>query len=301
MTCYNPRFAWQLKVPNAAGKTPLQFNNPNSAAYKQIMVPCGACFGCQLDKSRDWAVRIMHEARYHKCTSFITLTYAKNPWSLNKVDFKNFMKRLRKQLDKQGIRIRFFQSAEYGSKLGRPHHHAIIFGHDFPDKTIRKMRGEYKVYNSDFLKKTWGHGRVEVGTLTIKSAQYVAAYLTKKRKDRRWYKGRMPEYGTMSRMPGIGKKWLDDYESDCYPQDICYVNPQWRCKPPKYYDYLLSKKNKAMYQKVKLARAKKLENARAEDYRMERMIQKKHCKITKIMLYSERTYENENIEAEGEM
>lgn len=38
-------------------------------------VPCGRCIGCKLERSRQWAVRLMHEAQLHERTSFITLTY----------------------------------------------------------------------------------------------------------------------------------------------------------------------------------------------------------------------------------
>lgn len=40
-----------------------------------IKLPCGRCTGCRLEKSRQWAIRLMHEAQLHDRTSFITLTY----------------------------------------------------------------------------------------------------------------------------------------------------------------------------------------------------------------------------------
>lgn len=41
-----------------------------------IGLPCGQCIGCRLDKSRDWAQRMVHEASLHMDNVFITLTYA---------------------------------------------------------------------------------------------------------------------------------------------------------------------------------------------------------------------------------
>ena len=127
-----------------------------------IQVPCGQCIGCRLERSRQWAMRCVHEAQLHDYNSFITLTYDDQHLpqnaSLRKEDFQKFMKRLRKELD---YPIRFFHCGEYGenafkgkfssqpsvkrkqmkhleqyklSALGRPHYHAIIFGHDFPDR-----------------------------------------------------------------------------------------------------------------------------------------------------------------------
>ena len=47
-----------------------------------------------------------------------------------------------------------------------------------------------------------------------------------------------PEYVTMSRRPGIGSKWFDQYQSDVYPKDFTTVRGK-KIKPPKYYDRLL--------------------------------------------------------------
>ena len=41
---------------------------------KGFNLPCGQCWGCRLQHSREWAVRCMHEAQMHEHNSFITLT-----------------------------------------------------------------------------------------------------------------------------------------------------------------------------------------------------------------------------------
>lgn len=53
-----------------SGKLP-----PLPPSSKQFPLPCGKCTGCKLERSRQWAVRLMHEAQLHERTSFITLTY----------------------------------------------------------------------------------------------------------------------------------------------------------------------------------------------------------------------------------
>lgn len=72
-----------------------------------MMVPCGNCIACRLEKSRQWAVRCMHEASLYDDNCFITLTF--NPeslrkfcklglngcYSLNKEHMQDFNKRLR--------------------------------------------------------------------------------------------------------------------------------------------------------------------------------------------------------------
>lgn len=93
-------------------------------------VPCGQCIGCRLAHSRDWATRCMHEAHMHESSSFITLTYSPEHLpengSLVRKHFTDFLKRLRKALG--SVKIRYFGCGEYGSKLERPHYHAIIVG-----------------------------------------------------------------------------------------------------------------------------------------------------------------------------
>lgn len=46
---------------------------------------------------------------------------------------------------------------------------------------------------------------------------------------------RSPEYTTMSRRPGIGSLWFDEFNKDVFPHDYVVVNGR-RCRPPKYYD-----------------------------------------------------------------
>lgn len=67
-------------------------------------LPCGQCAGCLLERSRQWALRCVHESLMHEENLFLTLTYndetlksRDNPWTLVKKDFQDFMKRLRKK------------------------------------------------------------------------------------------------------------------------------------------------------------------------------------------------------------
>ena len=66
--------------------------------YRNFKVPCGQCTGCRLERSRQWAVRMMHEAKSHADNCFITLTYSDDFLPTGKTlvlkDFQDFMKRL---------------------------------------------------------------------------------------------------------------------------------------------------------------------------------------------------------------
>ena len=41
-----------------------------------IEMPCGNCLACKIQRSREWAMRLLHELEYWEKATFITLTYA---------------------------------------------------------------------------------------------------------------------------------------------------------------------------------------------------------------------------------
>jgi hypothetical protein len=104
----------------------------------------------------------------------------------------------------------------------------------------------------------WGKGHVEYGRVTTESAAYTASYTLKKvygREAEEWYAGRVPEYMTMSRRPGIGSIWLDRYMREVYIHDSCIVDGR-EVKPPDFYDERLRVKDEALYTRIKVARKK---------------------------------------------
>lgn len=176
----------------------------------------------------------MHEAQLHDHNSFVTLTYADAPLSLEYGDFQVFMRRLRKA---RGY-ARFFCSGEYGDERGRPHFHAVLFGVRFEDgRYLGKSPGGFKLYESADLLSLWRLGHCSVGSVTFESAAYVARYVVKKvtgEAAAEHYGGRRPEFAQMSRKPGIGSKWLEQYWSDVYPRGKVVVNGV-EANPPRFY------------------------------------------------------------------
>lgn len=221
-----------------------------------MRIPCGQCMGCRLDRAGDWATRIAHEAQLHQANSFLTLTYSEQhlpeDLSLSVRHVQLFMKRLRRSLEPE--QIRFFGCGEYGDKFKRPHYHLIIFGWDFPDKfPWRKTGSGYVVYRSPKLEQIWPFGHVEIGTVTTQSAGYVARYVTKKvhgddevakaaymrekvdpdtGEIRKW--SVMKEFVVMSRKPGIGSGWFEQFACDAFPSDFVVIDGMRR-RVPRYY------------------------------------------------------------------
>lgn len=274
MPCYRPLIGYRSFRTNPNGKRNIVFNKNEGFSDLEIKLPCGQCIGCKLERSRQWAIRCMHESTLHKHNSFITLTYnndhlPKNQ-NLNKKHFQDFMKRLRKTY---GAGIRFFHCGEYGDKKGRPHYHACIFGLEFKDKKIWKIHKGQKYYTSESLEKLWPFGFSTIGDVTFQSAAYVARYITKKITGKNAFlhynkidletgeilREIQPEYTTMSRRPGIGKDWLTKYTNDVYNHDFIIINGK-KIKPPKYYDRQYEILNPEKFSKIKRQRVKQGKN-----------------------------------------
>lgn len=252
MPCFHPLTAFRLSNGSVVFAE-------RGDVVKQLQLPCGRCVGCRLERSRQWAIRIMHESQCHDSNCFITLTYddAHLPegGSLKYPDFQRFMKRLRKSLP--GRSVRYFVAGEYGDGLGRPHFHACIFGYDFSSSKLSPVRKNSQgdiIYSSDELSVLWPYGFSSVGALTFQSAAYVARYVLKKvtgSKSNAHYQvvepdtgeivgSRTPEFCAMSLKPGIGSAWFSRFHSDVFPHDYVVANGH-PSKPPRYYDVLLKR------------------------------------------------------------
>lgn len=227
---------------------------------ESLLIPCGQCVGCRLERSRQWAVRCMNEASMHAENCFITLTYKDAPSSLNYRDFQLFMKRLRKHFP----RVRFYMCGEYGEKGDRPHFHACLFGMNFPDR----VKFGRSLYRSALLEKLWPHGYSSIGEVTFESAAYVARYIMKKvtgddaiehyaygvDPDTGEVLTRTPEFCHMSLKPGIGAKWLEKYVTDVYPTGAMVVRGV-ESSPPRYYDKLFRRIDRKEFDYMKSDRA----------------------------------------------
>ncbi len=272
MACYSPLRAFRSREL-VDGKRAIVFSRREGYADLEVMLPCGQCIGCRLEKSRQWAMRCMHEASSHDENCFITLTYDDEHLpafgSLDRQAFSLFMKRLRKHYEPQ--RIRFYSCGEYGDESGRPHYHALLFGFDFPDKVVFCKRGDHTCWRSPALELLWPFGLSELGSVSFDSAAYVARYVVKKvtgeLADAHYERvdsstGEMVqierEYATMSRKPGIGRDWIDKYKGEVYRDDSVIVNGH-HCKPVRYYDDVMAKEQPELVAFLKRKRARNID------------------------------------------
>lgn len=233
MACYSPISGF--RAPGGS----VTFDRNVGFVDLPVTVSCGRCVGCRLERSRQWAVRCVHEAQMHDANCFLTLTYddehLPEDGSLDVKHWQDFAKRMRKR----GIKFRYFHCGEYGEENARPHYHAAIFGYGFHgDRKPWIQSRENTLYRSALLEGLWTYGHSSIGELTFQSAAYVARYVMKKvtgDQAEDHYQGRKPEYTTMSRRPGIGATWLAKFKNDVYPNDQVISNGR-PAKPPKFYD-----------------------------------------------------------------
>lgn len=264
MPCEFPLKAYRTEELSPSGKRLITFNPlraVNSIAPMEF--PCNNCMGCRLERSRQWAVRMMHEAKFYDQNCFITLTYSNETvptdFSLNLRHWQLFMKRLRQSCPQ---RLRFFACGEYGDENLRPHYHAIIFNHDFHDKKLHSYNKQKQpIYTSDTLSKIWQMGHVTTQDVTFKSAAYVARYVTKKINgtlaadyyfrrspvDGNPYQVK-PEFAVMSRRPGLGSAYAEKFKSDFYPSGYIVVDGV-KQSPPSFYKKKLSEEEQATLRK----------------------------------------------------
>lgn len=282
MPCYHPLSGWYAKSRNVSGKRSIVFSLEEGFKDKPVQVPCGNCIGCKLEKARQWALRCQHESLFHDRSCFVTLTYETLPagGSLVPKDYVDFMKRLRWWYGDE--RVRFFQCGEYGEALSRPHHHALLFGVGFPDLRFYKDAGNARLFVSRKLEELWGHGMCVVGEATFESAGYVARYALKKVVGPgadSYYQGRVPEYLTMSRRPGIGAGYVGKYGVGVLKQDFVIVRGR-KCKPPRYYDDSVAKLVPSVVKRVKSRR--RAAAAASVDNSGSRLVVREVCKISQV-------------------
>lgn len=245
MPCFSPLKGYRSATRGANGKYGISFKPQGAFIDLPVEVACGQCLGCRMKRAQEWAIRCVQEAQGYKDNCFMTLTYRDTdiPYagSLRPKDFTDFMKRLRKRISP--TKIRFFQCGEYGENLGRPHHHCLIFGWKPDDLKLRRVDGDKRLYQSSLIDDLWGKGYVWIGDITVESASYCAKYIMKKVTGANadsHYNGRVPEYITMSRRPGIGRFWIDKYFPQVYKEDKVVYGLGKVAKPPRYYDKVFS-------------------------------------------------------------
>lgn len=251
------------------GKTLCWSSKRYSKEFPTFPFPCGKCLECRAEQGATKAVRCVHEARMHRDSCFITLTYDDRflPKRLVDSHVVNFVKRLRDRYSVGGD-IGVVRTGEYGDANKRPHWHLLVFGWS-PRDAVFKYTSDHgdKVYSSlllghrdksdvdnfclpklhpgrddaRFKKMLWKFGIAEFGSLTMKSASYCCRYALKKLvhgkdQDHDFH----PRHNFRNRI-AIGRRWIELYWRDVFTVGACVIDGVRHPIPRYYVDWL--KKN----------------------------------------------------------
>jgi len=261
MTCYHPLVAERhykhsgnydpkkpIRILGSADKLGidlLSYEQLNSDKVAEgLLIPCGRCIGCRIDKARDWSVRIMCESFTSSSSWFLTLTYDDaymNNLSLSKKDFQDFIKAVRNYCNyKYGVsNIRYFGCGEYGDNSGRKHLHIIMF--NLPDLDIkpRSSSGGIIQYTSDILNDLWFRGFVVLESVVPETANYVARYTLKKAGLQKYEDLHVQApFLMMSTRPGIGYTYFQEHVQEIVDRNGIFVGHKL-ASIPRYFKSLL--------------------------------------------------------------
>lgn len=210
-----------------------------------VAVRCGQCTPCRITKKREWATRLMLEAKEYENISFVTLTYSDEALyeeslitdidedghikaTLEPRHPQLFIKRLRKSLAPS--KIRHFYVGEYGDHGERPHYHLILFGYPSCKYGEPKLKYKNVSYEKDgpryyeknqctcdscqLIQSKWKYGFTKnERPRDVKAVgEYACGYVTKKMTNQNneitehWLNGRHPEFARMSNGGGKSKE-----------------------------------------------------------------------------------------------
>jgi len=291
MACFHPVQGFQRRDNNGIG-----WGGSQVYSDRPMTVPCGHCIGCVKRSKRDWSIRIMHEAQMHADNWFATLTYddehLPEGGTLIRTDPPKFVRALRRK----GHKLSYFAMGEYGSEKLRPHYHLALFGLRLDDVKESGSKKQGASHTSEEIATVWGKGFAPLAPLTPGAAAYIAGYIQKKgdnkeERSERYERGVsretgeiytvLPERPTMSNRPAIGRRWIERFWREVYPNDFVVMNGQ-EIIPPRYYDRWLSKNQPDTWEKVQTNRAR---IRRPEDYTPERLSVREVCETARQELY----------------
>lgn len=252
--------------------------------YHPIILPCGKCIACRINKASEWAQRIMLEAKYHPQDTCWFTTFTYNDDNLVYVDdtdgavrptlvpehLTKLIKDIRRYYEYHYNHsgIRFYAVGEYGDLYLRPHFHIIFFNLPLYDKKYFTVRNKAPVYHVPDLDRCWKKGFIEVTPLTYDNAAYAARYTQKKVNGfitKVHYGNLTPEFLRMSRRPGIGRVYYDEHKEEMFATDEIHIigrkGKVQTVKPAKYYNGLFEAEFPHVYPFIKDKRMEDMYNA----------------------------------------
>ncbi len=205
-----------------------------------LYVPCGHCTACRISRTSEWALRLMNELPYWNNEAvFLTLTYDDEHLpidnSLNRRDLQLFWKNLRKDLDCENKKIKYYACGEYGDTYGRPHYHAIVFGLAYNEQSRKLVKDNWTLCDPlRFDYDSRSHKERGFAPVSPDDIRYVCGYVQKKyngKKAIEIYGERLPPYSASSK--GLGLRFAEDNKERLENGEITFRGHQ--VSVPRYY------------------------------------------------------------------
>lgn len=204
----------------------------NGQNYRTMQVPCGKCYACLINKSRDWFVRIHFESKVWQRAYFITLTYDSRfcDGNVHKEHLQKWFKRFRKA----GFEFKYFAISEYGPATQRPHYHVILLTND-------------RLTPED-IRKSWKKGFITISNINSQRIYYCTRYMSRKETH---VEGRNDNFMLSSRRPALGlgffERSLKKHLDQLTPQTLYIDGVSYRV--PRYYLNKLDRSVRDNYKK----------------------------------------------------
>lgn len=201
-----------------------------------VPVPCGKCYECLTQWTKDWRLRLKAELDNCVCSFYLTLTYDPKflPVAYNfdagefqsylvKSDLQKFFKRVRK--NNSSLKFRYFAIGEYGGDYNRCHFHICFFFSSFGYKSKNQL------YN--YFHKCWGKGYIYLKATEKRHINYVSTYFNKVDKSSHI----VEPFKCMSK--SLGLCWLTPKRVEYFFKSFATAIPNpfgkgW-CKLPRYF------------------------------------------------------------------
>lgn len=182
---------------------------------------------------------------------FLTLTYddehLPSDYGLHKDDLQNFWKRLRKDLDLENKKIKYYACGEYGDLYGRPHYHAIVFGLDYSEQSRKLVKENWTMCDSQrFDYDSRSHKERGFAPVSPNDIRYVCGYVQKKyngEKAKEVYGDRIPPFSASSR--GLGLQFAIDNRDKIANGEITFRGHN--VSVPRYYLRKLDIKSNSLF------------------------------------------------------
>lgn len=193
-------------------------NVDDNGKREVVTTACGKCWQCLRNRLDDYVGRCLCEKAFSDWTVCVTLTYRDGPDRvrdgahriITPVHFQKFIRAIR---DANHF-VRYFAVGEHGSRSGRAHFHAILFG-----------QGAMPVGWHEGVQSLaqWPHGgallHLDAGERAIR---YTAKYLQKADTRRRWF--------SISKKPPLGAAFFHakaerDFALGVIPSSFAYAPP----------------------------------------------------------------------------